>query len=160
MFLSDPICFSISSNFLLSNASSSVPRGRIRCVCGLLVIHSRFGALRDFCFLFYFEFVLFCIYCGLFLHISQCRNIQKSSTVFIFIRCFVLLSYRKGSHSGVDIALDSESKGRGFESHCDRLLFYCSNFNTFRQLHCSILFHYFTNNSKFFEITNYESCYS
>ncbi|EOY18192.1 hypothetical protein QUC31_006587 [Theobroma cacao] len=24
------------------------------------------------------------------------------------------------SHSGVDIALDSGSKGRGFESHCDR----------------------------------------
>lgn len=30
------------------------------------------------------------------------------------------------SHSGVDIALDSESKGRGFESHCDQSL--CSPF--------------------------------
>lgn len=37
------------------------------------------------------------------------------------------------SHSGVDIALDSGSKGRGFESHCDRsyLLFCPFVFYTF-----------------------------
>lgn len=39
-------------------------------------------------------------------------------------RCNMDMTFRKmehtRSHSGVDIALDSESKGRGFDSHCDR----------------------------------------
>lgn len=43
------------------------------------------------------------------------------------------------SHSGVDIALDSESKGRGFESHCDQSL--CSPFFFFFSFR--IYFRYF-----------------
>lgn len=39
---------------------------------------------------------------------------------------FVNSCHNKRSHSGVDIALDSGSKGRGFESHCDRFIVFFS----------------------------------
>lgn len=47
---------------------------------------------------------------------------------FNWFHVFVLVVIGYRSHSGVDIALDSGSKGRGFESHCDRSAFsYFSN---------------------------------
>lgn len=54
------------------------------------------------------------------------KDFIRSETLLTFKFCiiFQVFPFCIWSHSGVDIALDSESKGRGFESHCDHYPFF------------------------------------
>ncbi|KAH7548072.1 hypothetical protein JRO89_XS14G0062400 [Xanthoceras sorbifolium] len=57
----------------------------------------------------------------LFLFLFFCSFLtDPDSQSIVTALAFSHLIETKRSHSGVDIALDSESKGRGFDPHCDR----------------------------------------
>lgn len=67
--------------------------------------------------------------CVMVLWVRLCRREVPNSLVglchVLGFRWLVPTFYAIWSHSGVDIALDSESKGRGFDSHWDHLFCFC-----------------------------------
>lgn len=80
-----------------------------------------FGGKLFLLFLFFvrvFHLVCFVFFLGYLLIVHFIWKVPEVA-VLVFVYFDPIFLARR-SHSGVDIALDSESKGRGFESHCDR----------------------------------------